>query len=172
MVRGVAIASFGLWVACTASNEPNASAPDALAPDAYVWSEVVEVTDESCDFDLVLGQGVEAFEPCAGDKKVLILERGNQGLQHVIISARAPIGGGFHPLSLSLWQEGDDAPLVESTLSVPWGQTDGGLSQVLGVLLVIETPETVIDRPLRLEARVSPEGQGVGCASLPVAVRW
>jgi hypothetical protein len=167
MVRGVAIASFGICAACTAANEPNASPGDADA-----WSEVVEVTDDSCDFDLVLGQGVEAFEPCDGDEKTLILERGNQGLQHVIVSARAPIRGGFHPLSLSLWQEGDDAPLVTSTLSVPWGQTDGGLSQVLGVLFVIETPETVIDRPLRLEARVSPEGQALGCATLPVEVRW
>jgi hypothetical protein len=150
------------------------AACDAPVPSEEVNADEVDEFDTfkvDCDFEIALGVGVEAFEPLQESGNILRLERGNQGLQHVIISAKADIARGFHPLTLALRAEGETEPRATTTVSVPWGRGEGDEAIVLGLLFVIELPERVLEAPLTLAACVETSA-GRGCGEVPVEVSW
>lgn len=119
-----------------------------------------------CAFALDLGTGADVFEPL-GDS--LLLERGAQGLQHLMLAFSASeVPAGFHVTTAALYAAGgaEEAPRARMALTIPWRE---GLAT--GILFVIEDPARVVDVPLELVATVSGPG-GLGCGRAPVEVRW
>ena len=139
--------------------------------DAFdIAPEPTTPTPADCDFTLTLGTGASAFEPLP---ESLVLERGNQGLQHIYVSlqtAAENLEAGLHPVSLTLTTNSDEAPKARMTLTVPWS-TQGDSRVVAGMVFVIEDPTPLLGAPLTLTARVTQAG-ATGCAFAPVTVRW
>lgn len=110
------------------------------------------------DDGVEIGTGLESFQPLT-DGGRLDLVRGSQGLQHLVVSLRAPIDVASMvvpraQVALSLWEEDvAAAPTYRAGLALH------GTGEVIGVLYVIEDPETVVDRVLRLEAELTPVGE-------------
>lgn len=119
-----------------------------------------------CDFVLDLGTGADVFEPLGGS---LLLERGAQGLQHLMLAFSASeVPAGFHVTTAALYAAGgsEETPRARMALTIPWSE-----GQATGILFVIEDPARVVDVPLELVATVSGPG-GLGCGRAPVEVRW
>ncbi len=118
-----------------------------------------------CDFELRLGTGTDRFAPL-GD--TLLLERGAQGLQHILLALEADeVPAGFHVTTAALYSVAStEAPRAKMALTLPWQA--GWASRVL---FVIEDPARVVDIPLELVATVRGPN-GLGCGRAPVVVRW
>jgi hypothetical protein len=126
----------------------------------------------ACDLSLRLGLGGAPFAPLSSEVPILPLERGPQGLQHVVLSAQAAIPPGFSRLQLALTAPDEANPRAAMTLTLPWTAVAGanGDAEVTGVLFVIEAPDAVLETPLRLTAQV--DGARAACADHAVVVRW
>ncbi len=134
--------------------------------DRLVGGGGVGVEPTGCDFDVALGTGSDSFTPLT---ETLLLERGAQGLQHILLALAADeVPAGLHVTTAALYPRGgvDEAPLARMALTIPW-QT----GRALGVLFVIEDPAPIVAAPLDLVVTVSGPA-GLGCARAPVVVRW
>ncbi len=174
MVRAGLLGVVGaglLGPACASEGPDPRDGDDAAASDAG-QTETTGPVDAPCDGPLTLGLGAAPFSPLPTARVTLPLERGPQGLQHVVMSARAPVTPGFRPLTLALTAPGEPSPRAAMTLTLPWTASaeDAGLSEVVGVLFVIEAPDEVLEVPLTLSARV--EAPAPSCAEAEVEVVW
>lgn len=133
----------------------------ACAPAADPW------VDEA-DFTVEIGTGAEAFVPLA-DGDPLPLERGAQGLQHVLTSARAPVPEGRYPVAMWLLVDGEavSAPSLVSTAMI----TDGASAVTLGRTLVIPDVTGVVDAEATLRVELT-DGARVGRGAVSGVVTW
>jgi len=126
------------------------------------------------DFDVELGTGRTVFRPLtAGDD--LLLERGFQGLQHVLVGVRTTaLTPGRYVVTPELARVRDDVVVSEPT-SIRVPLTDGdesGAATFVGMQLVIGEPDGVVGEDCVLHLSVEDDDLGLGFDVVEVHVEW
>ena len=122
-------------------------------------------------FELILGTGRDAFEPLPEGGE-LVLERGNQGLQHIYVSLRAPIAEGLHLIDVTITSNGRvfSSP---TRINAPFLSVDGeDFSELVGQFVVVPEPTDVLDAPATIRARVELNDVDFGQIERSVRIRW
>ncbi len=96
-------------------------------------------------FEVEIGTGRETFKTL-NDGDTLYLERGFQGLQHVLVSVRAPeLEEARYLVDFSLTRTRDDEVVSEpSVVRLPFEASSGAGVQITGYQLVIRDPDEAV----------------------------
>ena len=131
------------------------------APEGSPWAE-------DADFSVEVGTGREAFVALsAGDP--LPLERGAQGLQHVIVSARVALDEGMFPVET--WLVVDDE-VVSSPSRVNTPLVAAGDSvETLGRNLVIPDVSVLVGADAELRVEIV-DGDRIGRGAISGPLTW
>lgn len=151
---------LALVAGCTGTVDPPPSPDTDTAP--CVSTDTGPGADCVSAGLLTVGTGTDAFtEHAAGDPWPL--ERGSQGLQHVMLSLRAPIDPTTLPvpraaLTVSAWRV-EDGQAVSTAFTSGWAldPVEGG-SEVLGVRVVLPVLDDVLGKVVGFDVRLVPVG--------------
>ncbi len=156
VVRG-----FGAWMwvaGCTSSVTPPPS-PDT---DGCVPTDTGPGADCGAAGLITVGTGTSVFVARSAVDP-WPLERGSQGLQHVMLSLRLPVDPAALPvpraaLTVSAWRV-EDGLAVSTAFTSGWAldPAEGG-AEVVGVRVVLPVLDDVLGRPVGFDVRVVPVG--------------
>jgi hypothetical protein len=146
-----------LFAGCTSSVTPPPVDTDVCAP-----ADTGPGADCGAAGILAVGTGTSAFV-ARGPGDPWPLERGSQGLQHVMLSLRVPLDPATLPvpraaLTVSAWRV-EDGQAVSTAFTSGWAldPAEGG-AEVVGVRVVLPVLDDVLGRAVGFDVRLVPVG--------------